>query len=700
MNNDLNKSISNNIDEIKEINKSELNKENNSLNNSQNNNENDNLLKEKDEVDLILDEIERKDIPMDFDKELKFILNEVASYDKKADLKLIEKAYNFARKAHQGQKRESGKDYFEHPVSVAKILLEYKPDTATICAALLHDIVEETEYNLEDIKKEFGEEVASLVEGETKTNKASFESPEDYTAENWRKLLLATIKDFRVILIKLADRLSNMRTLKYLREDKQQRIAKETLEIYAPIAHKLGLYNLKGELEDLSLRYLKPDIYQYIKNKVNEKRAEREKKAKLIMDMIKKKLNESNIEFLEVSGRAKYFYSIYRKMILEKRSFEEIYDLIAVRIIVKTIPDCYRVLAEIHQLWKPIPGRFKDYIAVPKSNGYQSLHTDVVTPFNTICEVQIRTLEMHQVAKYGVAAHWRYKGTERDKAFDKRIAWLEQVLEWKKNAPSEFLDSLKVDLFENEIVVFTPKGDPIILPENATPVDFAFEVHSKIGETCSKAQVNKKLVPLDYKLKSGDVVYIITNPNAKPSRNWLSFVVTNKAKQKIRSALGIEIERDPKQLREEQDKINLAKYIYCEEKGQLKLSKCCNPQFNDAIVAYRMKDGTISVHKEKCPNIHALDKTKKVNVCWNVPKEQIKTINVYVEDKLGIVEDILNQLSNFKINVLSINLKPHKKTILISLKIKAESNEELIKTIDILKKIKHITNVQEEKSIS
>ncbi|MEM2138775.1 MAG: RelA/SpoT family protein [Candidatus Woesearchaeota archaeon] len=675
----------------------EMNNPNEKINDNLDNNNNLDKNKAIDNIDVEKN-IEKKETPMNFNDELKKILNEVSSYDKKADLKLIEKAYNFARKAHEGQKRDSGKEYFEHPVSVAEILLEFKPDTDTICAALLHDVLEDTDYNIETIKKEFNEEIAKLVEGETKTEKAIFESAEEYTAENWRKILLATTKDFRIILIKLADRLSNMRTLKYLREDKQKRIAKETLEIYAPIAHKLGLYNLKGELEDLSLRFLKPDIYQYIKNKVNEKRAEREKKAEMIIDLIKKKLSEQKIEYVEVSGRAKYFYSIYRKMILEKKSFEELYDLIAIRIIVKTIPDCYRVLAEIHQLWKPVPGRFKDYIAVPKSNGYQSLHTDVVTPFNTLCEVQIRTIEMHHVAKYGVAAHWRYKGTDRDKAFDKRIAWLEQVLEWKKNAPSEFLDSLKVDLFEKEIVVFTPKGDPIILPENSTPVDFAFEVHSKIGESCSKAQVNNKLVPLDYKLKSGDVVYIITNPNAKPSRNWLSFVITNKAKQKIRSLLGLEIERDPKQLREEQ-KINLVKYLATNEKGQLKLSKCCNPEFNEPIVAYRMKDGTISVHKEKCPNIHALDKTKKVSVSWNVPKEQIKTINIYVEDKIGIVEKILTNLKDFKINVLSINLKPHKKTILIALKIKAESQDELKNTIEIIRKIEHVTNVQEEKSL-
>ncbi len=631
---------------------------------------------------------------INMDTELENIIKEIKLYDKKADFKLIEKAYSFAKNAHEGQKRSSGKDFFQHPVDVVKILLELRPDTATICATLLHDVIEETKYSMKDIEKEFGKEIASLVEGETKTTKVVFESPEDYTAENLRKILLATTKDVRVILIKLADRLHNMRTLNHIREDKQKRIAKETMEIYAPIAHKLGLYALKGELEDLSLRYIKPEIYQYIKKKINEKRAERVKKADKIISIVEEKLKEKNIDYFEVSGRAKYFYSIYRKMVLEKKSFDEIYDLIAIRIIVKSIPECYRVLAEIHHLWKPVPGRFKDYVAVPKSNHYQSLHTDVVTQFNVILEIQIRTMEMHYTAKYGVAAHWRYKGTERDKKFDKRISWLEQVLDWKRKAPNEFLDSLKVDLFQDEIVVFTPKGDPVILQESSTPIDFAYEIHSRIGDSCTKAQVNKKLVSLDHKLKSGDVVYIITSPKAKPSRNWLSFVVSSKAKQRIRSALNIEIDLDPKQMRNKSTEINLTKYISHDgKKSQLKLSKCCNPQFKENIVAYKMKDGTITVHKENCPNIHTLSKSRKVNVKWNVPDKHIKTINVYVEDKLAMVEQILNTLTKFKINVLSINLKPHKRSILIALKIKADKKEEVEKTIKIIKKIKYVTHV-------
>jgi GTP diphosphokinase / guanosine-3',5'-bis(diphosphate) 3'-diphosphatase len=632
------------------------------------------------------------------DQEFKDIIAEVKSYDKYADVELIKKAYDFAKKAHYGQKRHSGEEYFIHPVEVAKILLELRPDSATVCAALLHDVVEESDYSLEDMEKEFGKEIASLVEGETKTTKVVFDKPEDYTAENWRKILLATTKDVRVILVKLADRLHNMRTLKHVREDKQKRISKETMEIYAPIAHKLGLYSIKGELEDLSLRYMKPDIYQYIKKKINEKRLDREKKAERILKLVKTHMSNKKIEFIEISGRAKYFYSIYRKMLLEKKSFDEIYDLVAIRVIVKNVQDCYKILAEIHQLWKPVPGRFKDYIAVPKLNGYQSLHTDVATPFDVILEVQIRTIEMHYVAKYGVAAHWRYKGTERDKQFDKRISWLEQVLDWKRKAPTEFLESLKVDLFQDEIVVFTPKGDPIILPEGSTPIDFGYEIHSKIGDTCTKARVNKKLVSLDYKLNGGDVIQIITSPKAKPSRAWLAFVATNKAKQKIRSTLGIEVDLDPKQIRNRKHTLNLSKYIKLEkgQKGQLKISKCCNPEIEDEIVAFKTKEGAITVHKKECPNIHALGQTKSLKVEWNLLEKQIRSINIYVEDKLAMVEQILNILVENKYNVLSINLKPHKRTILINIKIKAETDDLVDKAILLIKTIKHVSFVTEE----
>ncbi|MFH0875223.1 MAG: RelA/SpoT family protein [archaeon] len=630
------------------------------------------------------------------DDELVAFTDLIKSYDQKANIDLITKAYNFAESAHKGQKRVSGGEFFQHPVEVAKILIEWKLDSASICAALLHDCVEDANVDLQIIKKEFDEEIANLVEGETKLNKIVFSSHEDYTAENIRKVLIASTKDLRVILIKLADRLHNMRTLKHFEEEKQRRISRETMDIYAPIAHKLGMYSLKGELEDLSLRFLEPEVYLDLKRRINEKREIREKRAEGLMEIIREKLRENNIYFTEVSGRAKYFYSVYKKMLQEKKSFDEIYDLIAVRVIVKTIPECYKVLALIHQIWKPIPGRLKDYIAVPKSNGYQSLHTDVVTPYGTILEVQIRTVEMHYIAKYGVAAHWRYKGTERDQEFDKRIAWLEQILDWKRKVPNDFIESLKVDLFQDEIVVFTPKGDPIILPEGSTPIDFAYAVHTWLGDHCVKSEVNKKLVSFDTILKSGDIVNIITSNNASPARNWLGFAKTNRAKQKIRSTLGIEIDiKEGKDSQKEEKVTDIKKYIVHDgKKAPIKISKCCNPTIDDSIVAFRMKDNTITVHKKECPNIYALDSSKKVNVRWNVPDDDSKTLLITTEDKIGLLETILNSMVKEKISVIAINAKLGKQSIQITLKIKApdKATEEL--AINILKSINHVKQVE------
>ncbi|MBT4351628.1 bifunctional (p)ppGpp synthetase/guanosine-3',5'-bis(diphosphate) 3'-pyrophosphohydrolase [archaeon] len=628
------------------------------------------------------------------DKELKFIIDEVKKYDKRVDVSIIEKSYDIAKDAHQGQKRMSGEDFLNHPLEVTKILIELHADCPTICAGLLHDVVEDSPLSLNKIKKEFDSEIAKLVEAATKTSKVSFDSPENYTAENLRKILFATIKDPRVMFLKLADRLHNMRTLKHLRDEKAKRVAKETMDIYAPIAHKLGLYSIKGELEDLSMRYLLPEMYQYIKTKINSKREEREEKANVLIKAVKKTFTEMDLKYYDVSGRAKYFHSIYKKMKKRNKSFDEIYDLIAIRIIVENVSDCYRVLALIHQVWKPIPGRFKDYIAVPKSNGYQSLHTDVATEFGSILEVQIRTLDMHYVAKYGVAAHWRYKGTERDKMFDRRVAWLEQVLDWKKKAGSEFLDTFKVNFFQDEIVVFTPKGDPIILAEGSTPIDFGFEVHSWVGSHCVKAEVNGKVVSLDTKLTSGDIISIITQNNAKPSRNWLNYVVTNKAKQRIRSELKLEIDRDPKQMRLEEEIVNLSKFIgFSGKKRPVKISKCCSPGLKDKIVGYITKDKALTVHKSGCSNIFALDQKKKVDVKWDIPHEKILKLKVYVNDKLGMVTKILNTIAQRKLSVLSVNVRPNKKTILISLEIKPENDDDEEEIVNILKEIKNVLTV-------
>ena len=627
------------------------------------------------------------------------IIKNIKNYNPNADFNLVRKAYILASKFHQGQKRSGGEDFIEHPVEVANILLDMHADVSTICAAFLHDAAEDTQFKIEDVKREFGNEIASLVEGVSKKMKVKFTTGEEYGAENIRKILFATTKDVRVILIKLADRLHNMQTLKVLREDKQKRIAKETIEIYAPIAHKLGMWTMKGMLEDLSFKYLEPKAYAEIKSKINEKRETREEKKEKIIKILEEKLKENHIK-ANISGRAKYFYSIYNKMKEKHKSFDEIYDLIAVRLIVQNKSECYSTMNLIHQVWKPVSERFKDYIANPKPNGYQSLHSDVKTPFNIVLEIQIRTLDMHYKAKYGVAAHWRYKGTERDKIFDRRIAWLEQILDWQRESKSkDFVKSLKIDLFQDELVVFTPRGDPVILPEGSTPIDFAYEVHTDIGNYCSKAEINNKIVPLNTKLSSGDIINIMTQKNAKPSRNWLSVAVTNRAKSKIRQKLGMVSEKDVKALRIAQEdtgfKMNLTNFLDYKGKNQLKMSKCCQPQYGDEILAFMMKDKTISVHKKECVNLATIKNNKQVSLNWKSGDKTIKNLDIYVKDRIGLIEDLLNLLANEKVIVLSINIKSVKNHLMISLKIKIETNERFN---DIQEKIKNLDGVIDTKT--
>ncbi|HME87391.1 MAG TPA: RelA/SpoT family protein [Candidatus Nanoarchaeia archaeon] len=603
--------------------------------------------------------------------DLKDLIEEIKKYDKGVDVELVRKAYDFAKKAHEGQMRDSGDEYITHPLEVSKILTELRADTATICAGFLHDVVEECGVEIKDITKQFNEEIAHIVEGVTKASKAAFESPEERKAEYLRKVLLATAKDVRVIFVKIADRLHNMRTLKYSDGEKQKRISRETMDIYAPIANKLGLYSIKAELEDLSMRFLYPAAYADLKQRVSEKKEVREQTVQKIITLLNDKLKEDEVPFADIAGRAKHFYSIYKKMLAENKTFEEIYDLIALRVIVQNQADCYRALASVHQLWRPIPGRLKDYISVPKSNNYQSLHTTVMTQFGSVVEVQIRTEDMHKTSKWGVAAHWRYKGNERDKQFDKRIAWLEQIIEWKRRTPDEFIESVKVDLFQDEIVVFTPKGDPIILPEQATTLDFAYAVHTDVGDRCVRAEVNKKQVSLDTELKSGDVVSIITSQKATPSRHWLGFVKTSKAKQKIRGALGLAEERDPGRKTHEEH-IDITKYLVSEDKkAAIKTSKCCAPQIHDDLLAFKAKDGHITIHKKDCLQAQGLEQSKMVKVSWNLPDAEVKTLYVYVDDEYGMVEKILNVFLKAGIPVYSINMKPHKTTVAILLKIKS-----------------------------
>ena len=455
------------------------------------------------------------------------------------DLDIINKAYNFAKVKHGNQTRKSGEPYIIHPIAVAKILVEMGMDTSTIVAGLLHDVLEDTSCTFETMEKEFNLEIAKLVDGVTKLTKFQYKSKEEQQADNVRKMLVAMAEDIRVIIIKLADRLHNLRTLVYMTKEKQMQKAKETLDIYAPLAHRLGMSKIKWELEDLSFRYLHEKEYYDLVNAIAEKRTEREAYTKKVVNELSDKLQEAGIN-AEIDGRPKHFYSIYRKMIKKNKTLDQIFDLIAVRVLVNSVKDCYGVLGIVHTIFKPIPGRFKDYIAMPKPNMYQSLHTTVLGKGGKPFEIQIRTFDMHKTAEYGIAAHWKYKEGDNNKEseIDKKLVWVREMLEWQKNTSDahEFIEDFKKDLISDEVYVFTPKGVVINLPGGGTPIDFAYRIHTDVGNKCVMAKVNGKVVPLDYKLKTGEIVEIITSNNSKgPSMNWLNYAKSNQAKSKIKA---------------------------------------------------------------------------------------------------------------------------------------------------------------------
>lgn len=466
-------------------------------------------------------------------------LNDIISINPKYSEELIGKAFDVAEKMHTGQMRKSGEPYFIHPMSVTKILAELGMDDSTLVAGLLHDVVEDTSYSDEDLAKDFGEEVRILVDGVTKLGTLAFDNKEEKQAENLRKMFLAMSKDIRVLIIKLADTLHNLRTINYLSPEKVIEKSRDTLEIYAPLASRLGMYALKFELEDIALENLYPEAYEKLVTSLAAKKEERQRALDQIVQDIIESLDDLSIRY-EISGRTKNLYSIYKKMEYQHKSLDEIFDLMAVRIIVESVKDCYAVLGIVHTLWTPIPGRFKDYIAMPKQNLYQSIHTTVIGDSGRPFEIQIRTYEMHRVAEYGIAAHWKYKEGIASDNEEVKLAWLRQSLEWQKDMddPKEFMESLKVDLFENQVFVFTPKGDVLELPAGSTPLDFAFKIHSGIGEKCVGAKVNGKMVPIDHQLENGTIVEIVTSPNSRgPSIDWLKIAKSSTARNKIRQFL-------------------------------------------------------------------------------------------------------------------------------------------------------------------
>jgi guanosine-3',5'-bis(diphosphate) 3'-pyrophosphohydrolase len=628
--------------------------------------------------------------------QLQMLLIEVASSNETADFDLIVQAYHFADAAHAGQIRKSGEPFLQHIVEVSRILSQLRLDSSTIAAGLLHDVLEDTSISVERIEQEFGAKIAALVDGVTKIERFHFESREARQAETYRKMLLSMVEDIRVILVKFADRLHNMRTLDALGPDQQQRIAHETIEVYAPLAHRLGVARIRWELEDRSLKFLEPDFYAEIRDKVAMRREERETLIDDFKHPLAEELGRNDIS-AEITGRPKNFFSIFKKMRSRKKPFEEIYDLTAVRIIVNSVRECYHTLGLVHTLFRPHPDRFKDYIATPKTNMYQSLHTTVIGPRGMPVEVQIRTWEMHHTAEIGIAAHWRYKGGTNDRGdLDQQMAWLRQVLDWQRDStdPAEFMENLKIELFQDEIFVFTPKGDLHQLPKGASPIDFAFAIHTDVGLHCLTAKVNGQIVPLSTAVDSGDTVHIITSPHQKPSQSWLELVKTARARQAIRRwlkeehfsqsvRLGQEIlEREIKRYRhrlgpgaltELATELELAdiehlyagirsgdlsvkriigrlmpdqpkrriRTLFRDRRGiriqgmhdmMIQFGKCCTPIPGDSVIGLITRGRGLSVHRTDCPNIAdvAEDPERMISVAWDLEEEQVFTVQLRV----------------------------------------------------------------------
>ena len=586
---------------------------------------------------------------------LEELISKIKANGNNVDIDLVKKAYDLAFEAHKEQKRESGEPYIIHPISVAMILADMGMDTNTIVAGLLHDVIEDTDYTYEDISNIFNVEVANLVDGVTKLGKIKYKSKEEQQADNVRKMLLAMAKDIRVIIIKLADRLHNMRTLKYMKPEKQKKKAQETLDIFAPLAHRLGISKIKWELEDLCLRYIHPEEYYDLVNMIAEKRVEREKFISRIIEELKENLDKANIDS-DIEGRPKHFYSIYRKIVNKHKSIEQIFDLTAIRILVNTVKDCYAVLGIVHTIYKPIPGRFKDYIAMPKPNMYQSLHTTVIGSEGKTFEIQIRTFEMHRTAEYGIAAHWKYKsginGTDsKDMTFENKLTWLRDILEWQKEAvdATEFMEGFKLDLFSDEIFVFTPKGVVINLPAGATPIDFAYKIHTDIGNKCVGAKVNGKIVTLDYKLKTGEIVEILTSSSSRgPNIDWLNIANSNQARSKIKQWLRKarreeNLERGKEMLEKE-----------CKKQSLVFSDLCKGPLYDKLLKRYHLNNVEeiyVAVGEGELLSSTVISKLKE-NVVKQVTEEEL---NKNIEEQIAKTERQTKKKQSYGVTVKGLN---------------------------------------------
>ena len=670
-------------------------------------------------------------------------VRQLLEYNPNYDAQLLEKAYLTAEKHHQGQLRKSGEPYIIHPMAVGRILADLGMDEVTLAGGILHDIVEDTDYTLADVEADFGTDIANLVDGVTKLTNINYETKEEQQAENIRKMFLAMSKDIRVLIIKLADRLHNLRTISYQTPKKIREKCQESLDIYAPLAARLGIYKFKFEMEDICFKNLYPEEYEKLVQEMAERQVRRQGVIEGVIRDINKALEDTGIEY-EIYGRQKHYYSIYKKMQFQQKQLDEIFDLTAVRIIVDSIRDCYGVLGAVHTMWTPIPGRFKDYIAMPKPNRYQSLHTTVIGKNGNPFEIQIRTKEMHRTAEYGIAAHWKYKEGIASDDEEVKLAWLRQTLEWQQELkdPGEFMETVKVDLFSNQVFVFTPKGDVMELPAGSTPLDFAFKVHTAVGCKCIGAKVNGKMVPIDYELQNGEIVDIVTSANSHPNLDWLKIVKTNSAKSKIRQYLKKEaaatvvekpaaakakeeaakeaerLEAEAKKKAQEEAK-KLAQAMKKEKRPErtkgvsvkgvsdlmIHFAKCCSPVPGDAIVGYTTKGRGVSIHRMDCSNIRSLperEKLRLIDVSWDDDDSGQNFdagITIVAEDRKGLFSDVSKVCVDMDININGLNLKTDKdKVCTMDLTLSINNTGDIVKVMARMKQVKGVVEVYRTRS--